>query len=143
MTPPRPLGLVPRKWPFQPVTGSHTSMRMSEEADGFNVATTRQKAGSVLKGGTPRPPLYPRPRPAVLAVTLPGTSGTGPSVPANAEEPPPPRVAGFTGAANPPAFTSCASVIVVFGRDSDTSRSQAAGVCAFCALTAPGTSMII
>src|SRR2546426_494759 len=90
---------------------------MSEEADGFNVARTRQKAGSALKGGTPRPPLYPRPKPAVLAVTLPGTSGTGPRVPASAEEPPPLRPAGFAGTVNAPLFTACASVIAaVHGR---------------------------
>src|SRR5262249_44836248 len=94
------------------------------------------------KGGTPRPPLYPKPSPAVLAVTLPGTSGIGPSVPANAEDPPPPRVAGFTGTTNAPAFTTCANVIAVFGRDSDASRSQAAVVCAFCALAATGMSII-
>src|SRR5689334_24359720 len=97
---------------------------MSEETDGFSVAAMRQNAGSALKGGTPRPPLYPRPRPAVLAVTLPGTSGTGPSVPANAEEPPPPRVAGFAGGVKAPAFTTCANVIVVFGTDSEANRSQ-------------------
>ena len=89
MTPPRPLGLVPRKLPFHPAIGIHISMRMSEEGDGFSVAATRQNAGSVLNGGMPRPPLYPRPRPAVLAVTLPGTSGTGPIVPASADDPPP------------------------------------------------------
>src|SRR5262245_14068417 len=116
---------------------------MSEEGDGFRLAATRQNAGSALNGGTPRPPLYPRPRPAVLAVTLPGTSGTGPSVPASAEEPPPPRVAGFTGALNAPALTTSASVIVVFGRDTDASRSHAAGVCAFFPPTAPGTSITI
>src|SRR6185295_16617257 len=98
---------------------------MSDDDDGFSVADTRQNAGSALNGGTPRPPLYPRPRPAVLAVTRPGTSGTGPSVPASAEEPPPPRVAGFTGGTNAPAWTTCASVIVAFGTDSDDSRSQA------------------
>src|SRR5262245_42625902 len=102
---------------------------MSDEGDGLSVAATRQNAGSALKGGTPRPPLYPIPGPAVLAVTLPGTSGTGPSVPANAEEPPPPRVAGFSAGTNAPAFTTCASVIVVFGRAREASRSQAAGVC--------------
>src|SRR5262245_43275943 len=116
---------------------------MSEEGDGFSVAATRQNAGSVLNGGTPRPPLYPRPRPAVFAVTLPGTSGTGPSVPANAEEPPPPRVAGFTGTTNAPRFTTCANVIVVFGKDIETSRSHAATVGAFCAPTARAMSMII
>src|SRR3954470_5659922 len=106
MTPPRPLGLVPRKRPFQPDAGSHASMRMSEDADGFSVAATRQNAGSALNGGTPRPPLYPRPRPAVLAVTLPGTSGTPPIVPASADDPPPPRAAGLAGAVNAPALTT-------------------------------------
>src|SRR5260221_7210240 len=117
---------------------------MSEEADGFNVATTRQKAGSELKGGTLRPPLYPRPKPAVLAVTLPGTSGTGPSVPASAEEPPPPRPAGFAGTVNAPAFTTCATVITVFGSDSEASLSQTTGVRgAFCATATPGMSTTV
>src|SRR5215475_7267971 len=116
---------------------------MSDAEDGFNVSATRPNAGSERKCGTPRPPLYPKPSPAVLAVTLPGTSGIAPSVPANAEDPPPPRVAGFTGGTNAPAFTTCANVIVAFGRDSDTSRSQAAGDCAFCALTAKGMRIII
>src|SRR5437867_13241993 len=98
---------------------------MFEDGDGFSVAAMRQNGGSARNGGAPRPPLYPRPRPAVLAVTLPGTSGTGPIVPANAEDPPPPRVAGFAVTANAPAFTTSASVIVVFGRDSAASRSQA------------------
>src|SRR5262245_12685366 len=114
---------------------------MSEEGDGFRLAATRQNAGSALNGGTPRPPLYPRPRPAVFAVTLPGTSGTGPSVPASAEEPPPPRVAGFTGTAKPPGPTTCADVIVVFGNDNEESRSHRAGVCTlFCAAATPGRS---
>src|SRR6185295_20314959 len=98
---------------------------MSDDCDGVNVAATRQNAGSALNGGMPRPPLYPSPRPAVLAVTRPGTSGTGPIVPASADDPPPPRAAGFTGAANAPAFTTCARVIAVFGSDSEASRSQA------------------
>ena len=102
-------------------------MRMSEEGDGFNVAATRQNAGSALNSGMPLPPLYPRPSPAVLAVTLPGTSGTGPIVPASAEEPPPSRGA-FPGTANAPALTTCANVIVVFGREIDASRSHAPGV---------------
>src|SRR3990172_1494283 len=116
---------------------------MPEEGDGFSVAATRQNAGSVLNSGMPRPPLYPRPRPAVLAVTLPGTAGTGPIVPANAEEPPPPLAAGFTGTTNAPALTTCASVIVVFGRDTAVSRSHAAGVCTLCADRMSGTIMII
>src|SRR5947207_14260694 len=128
MTPPRPLGLVPRKWPFHPVIGIHSSMRMFEEGDGFNVAATRQNAGRALNGGMPRPPLYPRPKPAVLAVTLPGTSGIGPSAPASAEEPPPPRPPGLAGTVNATAFTTCASVIVVFGTDNKASLSHEAGV---------------
>src|SRR5437867_13222886 len=111
MTPPRPLGLVPRKLPFHPAIGIHISMRMSEEGDGFNVAATRQKAGSALNGGTPRPPLYPRPRPAVLAVTLLGTSGTGPRVPARADDPPPPRCAAFTDIENALDLTNCSNGI--------------------------------
>src|SRR5262245_26028141 len=140
MTPPRPLGLVPRKRPFQPEIGIHISMRISEDAEGFKIAATRQKAGSALKGGIPRPPLYPRPKPAVLPVTLPGTSGTGPIVPASADEPPPPRPAGFGGTMKPPAFTTCASVIDVFGNASDASFSHDAGSSGvFCATAAPGS----
>src|ERR1041384_7457511 len=116
---------------------------MAEEDDGFSVAATRQNAGSALNGGPPRPPLYPRPRPAVLAVTLPGTAGTGPSVPARAEDPPPPRVAGFWGAAKAPALTTWTNVIVVFGRATDANRSQAAGDCAFCAMAALGKRSIV
>jgi hypothetical protein len=115
-------------------------MWMSEDADGFSVATTRQNAGSVLKGGMPRPPLYPSPKPAVFAVTRPGTSGTLPIVPASADDPPPPRPAGFAGAVNAPAFTTCASVMVVFGSVSDASRSQAAVCGALCAIAAPDAS---
>src|SRR5262245_20546951 len=101
---------------------------MSEATDGFNVAATRQNAGRALKGGTPRPPLYPSPKPAVLAVTLPGTSGTAPRVPAKADEPPPPRVAGFDGVVNAPAFTTRARVMAVLGSESEARLSQAAGV---------------
>ena len=43
-------------------------------------------------------------------------------VPASTEDPPPSRGA-FTGTANPPALTTCASVIVVFGSDSEASRT--------------------
>src|SRR6266550_7012068 len=117
---------------------------MSDEADGFNVAATRQKAGSVLKGGMPLPPLYPRPSPAVLPVTLPGTSGTAPIVPASADEPPPPRAAGFAGAAKAPAFTTCAIVIAASGSDSEASLWHAAAGCgALCAMAAPGISTAV
>src|SRR2546423_7675275 len=99
---------------------------MSEAADGLSVAATRQNAGSVLKAGMPLPPLYPSPRPAVLAVTRPGTSGTAPMVPASTDDPPPPRAAGFAGAVDAPAFSTCAIVIAVFGSDSEASLSHAA-----------------
>src|SRR5882672_3016252 len=48
----------PWKLPFQPVTGIHTSILMSESPVGFRVAVTRQKAGRFLNGarGSPRPP---------------------------------------------------------------------------------------
>src|SRR5581483_10910379 len=116
---------------------------MSDEADGFSVAATRQNAGSALKGGTPRPPLYPRPSPAVLPVTLPGTSGTAPIVPASADDPPPPRAAGFTGGVNAPALTTAVSVIVVFGNDSDASFAHASGACAACMHIDPPASTTI
>src|SRR4051812_17316739 len=106
---------------------------MSEAADGFSVAATRQNAGSALNGGTPRPPLYPRPRPAVLAVTLPGTSGTPPIVPASADDPPPPRAAGLAGAVNAPALTTAASVMVASGSDNDAILAHASRVCPACA----------
>ena len=52
-------------------------------------------------------------------------------------------VAGFTGAVNAPALTTCASAMVVFGRDSEASRSQAAAGCRVpCAAAAPDTSTI-
>jgi hypothetical protein len=76
----------------------------------------------------------------VLAVTLPGTAGTGPIVPASADDPPPSRGA-VTGTANAPALTTCASVIVALGNDSEASRSHAAGCCgALCAAASAGTS---
>src|SRR3954468_5921923 len=114
---------------------------MSEDGEGVSVAATRQNAGSALNGGMPRPPLYPRPRPAVFAVTLPGTAGTEPSVPASADEPPPPRAPGLIGAANAPAFTTSASVIAVFCSDKDVRRSHAADeFVAACAMAAAGVS---
>ena len=38
---------LPIAWnlPFQPAAGSHTSILMSESADGLSVAATRQNAG--------------------------------------------------------------------------------------------------
>src|SRR5688572_11797215 len=63
-------------------------------------------------------------------------------VPASAEEPPPSRGA-LTGTAKAPALTTCASVIVAFGRDSEANRSQAAGGCVLWAAAAGGTSISI
>src|SRR5580704_4162059 len=92
----------------------------------------------------PRPPLYPSPKPAVLPVPLPGTSGTGPRAPASAEEPPPPCPVGFAGTVNPPALVTCASVIAVFAIDREASLWQATGVCsAFCATAPPGMSTTV
>ena len=47
--------------PFQPVSGIHTSKRMSESDVGCSVPATRQKAGSAEKsiGGPPPPPPGP------------------------------------------------------------------------------------
>src|SRR5436305_629854 len=112
---------------------------MSDAGDGLIVAATRQNAGRALNEGTPRPPLYPRPRPAVFAVTRPGTSGTAPIVPASADDPPPTRAAGFAGAVKAPAVTTCASVMVVFGSDTDASRSHADGVCAAARIISSGS----
>src|SRR5689334_10820554 len=45
---------LPTAWnfPFQPDAGSHTSILMSESAEGASVAVTRQNAGSFAKRGT-------------------------------------------------------------------------------------------
>src|SRR6185436_14674457 len=45
-----------RNLPFHPLAGSHTSILMSESADGLSVAATRQNAGRSAKGLPPRPP---------------------------------------------------------------------------------------
>src|SRR5579862_140411 len=43
---------LPTDWslPFQPETGSQTSILMSESLEGLNVAATRQNSGSLLYG---------------------------------------------------------------------------------------------
>src|ERR1051326_7433417 len=48
MYPAKPPLPVPRNLPFQPVSGIHTSILMSESFAGFSVACTRQKAGRFL-----------------------------------------------------------------------------------------------
>jgi hypothetical protein len=55
--PPHPP--LPTSWnfPFQPVSGSHTSDLMSESDDGLMTSVTRQKAGSV--GATSANPFVP------------------------------------------------------------------------------------
>jgi len=57
--PPMPPVPFPWKLPFQPVTGIHTSILMSDSLVGFRVAVTRQKAGRFLNGAaaSPRPPV--------------------------------------------------------------------------------------
>ena len=112
----RPLGLVPRKWPFHPAMGIHISMRMSEEAEGFNVAATRQNAGSALKERDAAPAVViaeaeargvRRHAPALRNRTQ--RARLGRTIDRAASP------AGFAGAANAPAPTTCASVIAAFG----------------------------
>src|SRR5215472_4803869 len=59
MYPPNPPFPTPRYLLFQLASGIHTSILMSESVDGFNVAATRQNAGSCLKSAvgcaSPRP----------------------------------------------------------------------------------------
>src|SRR3954470_5162258 len=49
MAPPNPPLPAACIFPFHPVSGSHTSIRISESDVGVNCAVTRQNAGSVLK----------------------------------------------------------------------------------------------
>src|SRR6266571_5360945 len=67
MAPPMPPVPLPWKLPFQPVTGIHTSILMSESLVGFRVAVTRQKAGRFLNGA----PTSPRPPPPAGGVNAP------------------------------------------------------------------------
>src|SRR5690242_11683232 len=57
MDPAKPPLPCPRYLPFQPVSGSHTSILMSESLAGLMVAVTRQNAGRFLVdgAGTPEP----------------------------------------------------------------------------------------
>src|SRR5689334_4930892 len=57
MDPAKPPLPCPRYLPFQPVSGSHTSILMSESLAGLMVAVTRQNAGRFLAdaAGTPEP----------------------------------------------------------------------------------------
>src|SRR3954465_4658296 len=117
MTPAHPP--LPTAWnlPFQFSAGSQTSTAMSESADGFSVAATRQYGPSVVPacacalagtlGGCP---------PARAASGCPPRPG-----PAACVRPPPFAAAprpGPAGGVNGPAGTSSAVVIVVFGRAS-------------------------
>src|SRR5262247_3423108 len=51
----------PTNLPFQPVSGIHTSKRMSESAVGRSVPATRQKAGKAEKSIGGPPPAPPGP----------------------------------------------------------------------------------
>src|SRR6266853_5357782 len=57
MYPAKPPLPSPRYFPFQPVSGSHISILMSESLAGLIVAVTRQNAGRFLAdaAGTPEP----------------------------------------------------------------------------------------
>src|SRR3954465_15956434 len=116
MTPAHPP--LPTAWnlPFQFSAGSQTSTAMSEYADGFSVAATRQYAPSVVPAGA-----------CAFAGTLGGcppprpASGCAPRAGAPCPRPPPLAAAprpGPAGGVNGPAGTSSAVVIVVFGRAS-------------------------
>src|SRR5215831_3351615 len=48
-------------FPFQPVSGIHTSILISESLVGLTVAATRQNAGRFLKASAPRPPCGVKP----------------------------------------------------------------------------------
>src|SRR5262245_20581229 len=48
-------------FPFQPVSGIHTSILISESPVGLNLAATRQNAGRFLKASAPRPPCVVKP----------------------------------------------------------------------------------
>src|SRR5437867_3023281 len=98
MTPAHPP--LPTAWnfPFQFSAGSHTSIAISESADGRSTAATRQCAGNMIAGCAGA---APRPRPAPGA----GTDGAG----AAGAGPPAPGPAGVYS----PAGTVSAAVIVV------------------------------
>src|SRR5262250_2984707 len=95
---------LPTAWnlPFHiALSGSQTSILMSESLDGVNVAATLQNAGSAEYGLgwlAPRPP--PRAPPA-----------RAPPRPAAASRP---GGAGAAGGVNAPAGTSCAEVTCAF-----------------------------
>src|SRR5687767_13901074 len=104
---------LPTAWnlPFHVRVGIQTSILMSESADGFSVAAIRQCSGSMAGGAPTGPPGGPPARPAAGAPAAGGAAGAGAG--------PPPR-----GGVKGPAATSCAVVIVVFGRVNVASRSQ-------------------
>src|SRR5215510_2307674 len=95
---------LPTAWnlPFHvELSGSQTSILMSESLDGVNVAATLQKAGSAEYGFgwlAPRPP--PRAPPA--------RAPPRPGAPSRA------ATAGAAGGVNAPAATSCADITCAF-----------------------------
>src|SRR4051794_34298763 len=62
--------------PFHPLTGSHTSILMSDRGDRLSVAATRQNAGSIANGlVAPGPPVRPAgalnsPAPTVCVIVI-------------------------------------------------------------------------
>src|SRR6185295_9294653 len=68
---------LPTAWnfPFQPDDGSQTSILMSESLVGFNVAATRQNAGSVANAPAPARPPPAGPRPPAGGVKAPAATG--------------------------------------------------------------------
>src|SRR5262245_10335869 len=71
-------------FPFQPVTGNHTSILMSESAVGFNVAATRQNAGSERFGWKPGTANAPASTCAAVVIVVSGSA----SFPSSAHDPP-------------------------------------------------------
>src|ERR1041385_341979 len=103
----------PTAWNFPfhtALSGSHTSILISEGPGGVSVACTRQNAGSAAYGfgWLPRPPRAP-PRPAPR-----------PAAPSRA------GAAGGAGGVNTPAATACAEVIRAFCSGSTLRLSQVA-----------------
>src|SRR5688572_24136236 len=95
-------------------SGIHTSMSITESADGLSVAATLQCAGKAYSlAGAAAPPPRPPPRPS--PPPRPASPRPPPRAPAGATTGPPGAPPG-PGARYGPAGTSCADVIVVFGR---------------------------
>src|SRR6186713_1286219 len=119
-------------------------MSITESADGFSVAATRQCAGSTgpaAAGAPPPRPPPPAPRPAAAA-----PSPRPPPRPAASPRPPPAGAATGppggppgAGATYGPAGTSCTEVMVVLGSERERRLSHGAA----CASAAISESAVI